>query len=258
LFSATQVALDTPAPELRLPATDGKTYALDDVAGEKGTVMVFICNHCLYVKAVIDRMVSDARVLMSESVGFAAICSNDASSYPEDSFENMKRFAKAHDLPFPYLHDETQTVERAYGAICTPDFFGYNGDRKLKYRGRLDKGRRLRLALGRPESLSRPCVRLRPPVWRRLTKRRLLAAHSNGRTNRVRACAIDLSLARRAPRVLAVAIPTTNVGGRGWCASGRSSRMFAPPNGPPDPVRCTSGLHDGLLIGGTESPIEAG
>src|SRR5258705_13813597 len=99
--TATQVVLDTPAAEFRLPATDGKTYALDDVAGEKGTVVVFICNHCPYVKAVIDRMVADARVLMSEGVGFAAICSNDAASYPEDSFENMKRFAKAHDFPFP-------------------------------------------------------------------------------------------------------------------------------------------------------------
>jgi peroxiredoxin len=97
--TANQVVLDTPAADFRLPATDGKTYALDDVAGEKGTVVVFICNHCPYVKAVIDRMVADARVLMSEGVGFAAICSNDAASYPEDSFENMKRFAKAHGFP---------------------------------------------------------------------------------------------------------------------------------------------------------------
>jgi len=120
--TSTQAVLDSPAAEFLLPATDGKTYALDDVAGEKGTVLVFICNHCPYVKAVIDRMVSDARVLMSESVGFAAICSNDATSYAEDSFENMKRFAKAHDFPFPYLYDETQRVARAYGAVCTPDF----------------------------------------------------------------------------------------------------------------------------------------
>jgi hypothetical protein len=98
--TSTQAVLDTPAPEFRLPATDGKTY-VHDVAGEKCTVVVFICNHGPYVKAVIDRMVSDARALMSESVGFAAICSNDAASYPEDSFENMKRFAKAHDFPFP-------------------------------------------------------------------------------------------------------------------------------------------------------------
>jgi hypothetical protein len=97
--TASQVVLDTQAAEFRLPATDGKTYALDDVVGEKGTVVVFICNHCPYVKAVIDRMVADARLLMSEGVGFAAVCSNDAASYPEDSFENMKRFAKAHDFP---------------------------------------------------------------------------------------------------------------------------------------------------------------
>jgi AhpC/TSA family len=92
---------------------------LGHVAGKKGTVVVFICNHCPYVKAVIDRMGADARVLMSEGAGFAAICSNDAASYPEDSFENMERFAKAHDFPFPYLHDETQAVARAYRAVCS-------------------------------------------------------------------------------------------------------------------------------------------
>src|SRR5439155_10211939 len=138
---ATQVTLATPAAEFRLPATDGRTYALDDVAGEKGTVVVFICNHCPYVKAVIDRIVADARVLMSEGVGFAAICSNDAASYPEDSFENMKRFAKAHDFPFRYLHDETQTVARADGAVCSLDFFGYYANRKSKYRCRRDEDR---------------------------------------------------------------------------------------------------------------------
>ena len=139
--TATDVLLDTPAPDFRLPATDGKTYALADVAGETGTVIVFICNHCPYVKAVIDRLVADARVLAADGIGFAAICSNDATDYPEDSFENMKRFALAHKFPFPYLHDESQTVARAYGAVCTPDYFGYGRDRKLKYRGRLDEGR---------------------------------------------------------------------------------------------------------------------
>ncbi|MFZ3326885.1 MAG: thioredoxin family protein [Methylocella sp.] len=139
--TATKIILDTPAPDFWLPATDGKTYALKDVAGEKGTVIVFICNHCPYVKAVIDRLVADARVLMAEGIGFAAICANDATDYPEDSFANMKRFAQAHKLPFPYLHDETQTVARAYGAVCTPDYFGYDKDRRLKYRGRLDEGR---------------------------------------------------------------------------------------------------------------------
>jgi peroxiredoxin len=133
--------LSTPASEFRLLATDGNTYALKDVAGAKGTVIVFICNHCPYVKAVIDRLVKDAEVLMAEGIGFAAICSNDADSYVEDSFDNMKRFAKAHNFPFPYLHDEDQSVARAYGAVCTPDFFGYDADRKLSYRGRLDEGR---------------------------------------------------------------------------------------------------------------------
>ena len=129
-------------------------------------------------------MVADARVLKSEGVGFAAICSNDAASYPDDSFENMKRFAKAHNFPFPYLHDETQIVARAYRAVCTPDFFGYNADRKLKYRGRLDEGRITPPREGRLVSLSRPCVRLRRPVWRRLTKSRLSVARSNGRTHK--------------------------------------------------------------------------
>jgi peroxiredoxin len=139
--TATKIILDTPAPDFRLPGTDGRTYTLADVAGEKGTVIVFICNHCPYVKAVIDRLVADARLLLAEGIGFAAVCANDAKDYPEDSFANMKRFAQAHNFPFPYLHDETQAVARAYGAVCTPDFFGYGKDRKLKYRGRLDEGR---------------------------------------------------------------------------------------------------------------------
>jgi peroxiredoxin len=139
--SGTDTALGAPAPDFSLPATDGKTYALKDVAGEKGTVIVFICNHCPYVKAVIDRLVADARVLMREGVGFAAICSNDAVSYPEDSFGKMREFAKRRDFPFPYLHDESQDAARAYGAVCTPDFFGYDRELKLKYRGRLDEGR---------------------------------------------------------------------------------------------------------------------
>jgi AhpC/TSA family protein len=94
-----------------------------------------------YVKAVINRLVSDARQLMREGVGFGAICSNDAESYPEDSLANMREFARRHDFPFPYLHDETQEAAGAYDAVCTPDFFGYNRDLKLKYRGRLDEGR---------------------------------------------------------------------------------------------------------------------
>jgi peroxiredoxin len=134
-------ALGSAAPDFRLPATDGHTYAFADVAGKNGTVIVFICNHCPYVKAVIDRMVADAGTLLGEGIGFAAICSNDAKSYPEDSFANMQRFAKTHRFPFPYLHDEDQSAARAYGAVCTPDFFVYDAGRKLKYRGRLDEGR---------------------------------------------------------------------------------------------------------------------
>ncbi len=136
-----KTTLGAPADDFRLPATDGKSYALDDIAGEKGTVIVFICNHCPYVKAVIDRLVADARTLIAEGFGVAAICSNDAAGYPENSFPEMKRFAERHDFPFPYLHDESQAVARAYGAACTPDFFGYDAGRKLKYRGRLDEGR---------------------------------------------------------------------------------------------------------------------
>ena len=116
------LALDSPAPDFREPGTDGRTYALDDIAGENGTVIVFICNHCPYVVAVIDRLVADARALMAEGIGFAAICSNDATAYPANSFEAMQRFARAHAFPFPYLHDEDQSVARAYGAVCTPDF----------------------------------------------------------------------------------------------------------------------------------------
>jgi peroxiredoxin len=133
--------LNTTAVEFRIPGTDGRIYSLDDIVGKRGTVIVFICNHCPYVRAVIDRLVADAVVLMAEGIGFVAICSNDAIGYPEDSFSNMKRFAETHNLPFPYLHDEDQSVARAYGAVCTPDFFGYDADRKLKYRGRLDEGR---------------------------------------------------------------------------------------------------------------------
>jgi peroxiredoxin len=139
--SPSEIVFDGAAPDFHLPATDGFTYWLDDIAGKNGTVIVFICNHCPYVVAVIDRLVADARTLMAEGFGIAAICSNDALAYPADSFEKMQDFARAHDFPFPYLHDEAQEIARAYGAVCTPDFFGYGPDRTLKYRGRLDEGR---------------------------------------------------------------------------------------------------------------------
>jgi peroxiredoxin len=129
------------APDFRLPATDGKTYSLADVRGPKGTLIVFICNHCPYVKTIVSRLVRDAKDLQAEGIGVAAICANDASAFPEDSFDNMKAFAETHGLAFPYLHDETQVVARAYGAVCTPDFFGFNGADELQYRGRLDESK---------------------------------------------------------------------------------------------------------------------
>ncbi|MEL6642687.1 MAG: thioredoxin family protein [Pseudomonadota bacterium] len=129
---------DWPAPDFTLPATDGKTYGLRDVAGPKGTLVMFICNHCPYVLAVLDRMVRDARDLAELGVGTVAICSNDPVAYPADNFENMVRMAREKSFPFPYLHDADQSVARAYGAACTPDFFGFNAELGLQYRGRLD------------------------------------------------------------------------------------------------------------------------
>jgi peroxiredoxin len=129
------------APSFTLPATDGKTYSLADLKGERGTVVMFICNHCPYVKAMIDRAARDARELAVLDVSTIAICSNDAVNYPDDSFDNMRAFAKRHALPFPYLHDESQKIARAYDAVCTPDIFGFDANLALQYRGRLDEGR---------------------------------------------------------------------------------------------------------------------
>jgi peroxiredoxin len=130
------------APDFRLPGTDGRSWSLADVAGPKGTLIMFICNHCPYVKAVIDKIVRDARDLQALGIGVVAISSNDADAYPDDSFDNMKLFADHHALPFPYLYDETQKVARAYGAVCTPDFFGFDATFGLQYRGRLDSSGR--------------------------------------------------------------------------------------------------------------------
>ncbi|HLD13828.1 MAG TPA: thioredoxin family protein [Burkholderiales bacterium] len=130
------------APDFRLPGVDGKTYSLQDVRGPRGLLVMFICNHCPYVQAVRERVVRDVRELKSLGVGAVAISANDATDYPEDSFDNMKKIAVEWQLPMPYLFDETQAVARAYGAVCTPDFFGYNADLKLQYRGRLDESRK--------------------------------------------------------------------------------------------------------------------
>jgi len=130
------------APDFSLPGTDGKTYSYSDVAGKKGTVVVFICNHCPYVKGVADRMVADAKALAKEGIGFVAISSNDVKAYPDDSFDKMGPFAAKYGFPFPYLFDESQEVARAYGAVCTPDFFGMNAEGVVEYRGRLDEGKK--------------------------------------------------------------------------------------------------------------------
>jgi peroxiredoxin len=134
--------LGVTAPDFSLPGTDGKTYSLADVVGEKGTVVVFICNHCPYVRGITERLVADAKTLAKEGIGFVAISSNDAGAFPEDSFDNMKAFAIRNGFPFPYLYDETQVIAREYDAVCTPDFFGLNADGVIEYRGRLDEGKK--------------------------------------------------------------------------------------------------------------------
>lgn len=143
------MAVETPicnfgwkAPSFTLPGTDGKTHALADIKGPRGMLVMFICNHCPYVQAVIDRIVRDARELQSMGIGVAAISSNDAVTYPEDSFDNMKKVAAKYGFTFPYLYDESQSAARAYDAVCTPEFFGFDATLGLQYRGRLDASRR--------------------------------------------------------------------------------------------------------------------
>lgn len=130
--------LGTTAPAFDLPGVDGKRHTLASVRGENGLVVMFLCNHCPYVKAVIDKIPRDLRELAALGVGGVAIMSNDTDAYPEDSFDNMRAVAARHGFGFPYLYDESQEVARAYGAVCTPDIFGFDRDLKLVYRGRLD------------------------------------------------------------------------------------------------------------------------
>ena len=129
------------AADFALTGTDGKTYSLADVAGPQGTLIVFMCNHCPYVRAIAGRLAEEAKALKALGIGVVGINANDPANYPEDSFDNMKAFAEEHGLGFPYLVDETQDVARAYGAVCTPDFFGFNTAGELQYRGRLDESR---------------------------------------------------------------------------------------------------------------------
>ena len=129
------------AADFDLAGVDGKRYRLADVRGAKGTVVMFICNHCPYVKAAIGRIVADVAALAKLGVGAIAIMPNDTSAYPEDSFANMKAFAARNRFGFPYVIDESQATARAYGAVATPEFFGFNATLELQYRGRLDVGK---------------------------------------------------------------------------------------------------------------------
>jgi peroxiredoxin len=131
-----------PAIDFSLPGVDGKTWTLQQCRGKNGLLIMFICNHCPYVKAVRERIVRDVKELRAMGINSVAISSNDVVNYPEDSFDNMQRIAKEWGFDFPYLFDESQAVAKAYGAVCTPDFFGYNADLKLQYRGRLDESRK--------------------------------------------------------------------------------------------------------------------
>ncbi len=148
------VALKTPmaqadfvAPDFTLPGTDGAEHSLASVRGEKGLLVMFICNHCPYVQRQLKEIVSTAKALQDIGIGVAAISANDADNYPEDSFERMKDLAQQQGFSFPYLYDESQQVAKAYDAVCTPDFFGFDADFRLRYRGRLSGER------GAPELL---------------------------------------------------------------------------------------------------------
>jgi peroxiredoxin len=131
-----------PAPDFNLPGVDGKHWSLESIKGERGLLVMFICNHCPYVQAIREHLVTTASQLKAIGVNVIAIMSNDPTDYPEDSFDNMKKIAEQYRFPFPYVSDATQDVAKRYGAVCTPDFFGYNADLKLQYRGRLDESRK--------------------------------------------------------------------------------------------------------------------
>jgi peroxiredoxin len=143
------VSLETPtcnfsvsASNFSLLGVDNETWSLQDCVGENGLVVMFICNHCPYVKAILDRIVRDTLELKGLGVNTVAIMSNDTNEYEEDSFENMKRISDQFEFSFPYLIDQTQQIAKNYGAVCTPDFFGYNHDLELQYRGRLDESKK--------------------------------------------------------------------------------------------------------------------
>jgi len=150
IFGGFMVSLETPvcnfgekAIEFTLPGVDGNDWTLASAAGENGLLVMFICNHCPYVKSIRDRIVRDTRELKEQyGINSIAIMANDPVMYEEDSFENMKKISDEYNFPFPYVMDETQAVAKAYGAVCTPDFFGYNKNLELQYRGRLDESKK--------------------------------------------------------------------------------------------------------------------
>lgn len=130
------------APVFDLPGVDGKRYTLENIRGKNGLLVMFICNHCPYVKSIRDRIVRDTAELLLYGINSIAIMSNDSAEYEEDSFENMQKVARQYAFPFPYVWDETQQIAKNYGAVCTPDFFGFNAHLELQYRGRLDSSRK--------------------------------------------------------------------------------------------------------------------
>ncbi|SMF82777.1 thioredoxin family protein [Pseudobacteriovorax antillogorgiicola] len=138
LLDSKDIKFDWQAAKFDLPDPDGKSYAIDELMGENGLLIAFVCNHCPYVKAIISHLVEDAKILQEKGIGVVAISANDYKKYPEDSPPKMKLFAEKHGFTFPYLIDEEQTTARAYDAVCTPDFFGLNSSGELQYRGRLD------------------------------------------------------------------------------------------------------------------------
>lgn len=147
------VSLETPVCEFGLPAVDfsllgidNTVWTLEQCRGENGLLIMFICNHCPYVQAIMDRLVRDTKALREFGINTVAIMSNDPTDYPEDSFDNMQKIAEQFSFSFPYLFDETQQVAQSFGAICTPDFFGYNKDLQLQYRGRFDESKKLAAA----------------------------------------------------------------------------------------------------------------
>lgn len=131
-----------PAPDFNLVNVDGRSLSRDQLMGEKGLLVMFICNHCPYVKAILPRLVADCRELNSLGINSVAIMSNDPTVYPEDGFEHMQKIAADLHFPFAYLVDPSQQVAKAYGAVCTPDFFGFNSQGQLQYRGRFDESRK--------------------------------------------------------------------------------------------------------------------